>query len=433
MTGLTISAPEWIALVLKKLITPGVPDPEYKFIDKLPAEYRGLVFKILGEGKDKAAREARLRAELLKDNKLEDLERLNRADAMIDLDQVQLEDSWKFFSLEEAYKPLPALEWVVDGFIARPSITIFFGAPKMLKSLFVQDLVTCTASGSNWLPGLPGKCNHKGYPTNPTPALWLDFENGARRMKERFSAFGRALKLPADTKIWCTSMPLPWLDASRLEQIGDLMQRIQNYQAGLVVIDHLTQIVGVVDENSSLMARIVGNLRSMVEELNLSLILLHHQIKGATRMGVMSSESLRGHGSILASCDLACLIERNENNRDQVLIKPVAVRGSVVDSFSAIFTYKQKDDGSQDLEEARFWGIEAEKLEDQAEAAVIDILTGESDLTHTALITALTDAIANLGNFKARRVINRLERERTIKFKPGAKGAKKYYLPKDEE
>jgi hypothetical protein len=209
------------------------------------------------------------------------------------------------------------------------------------------------------------------------------------------------------------------------------MQRIQNYQAGLVVIDHLTQITGDVDENTSGMARIVGNLRSMVEELNLALILLHHQIKGATRMGVMSSESLRGHGSILASCDLACLIERNENNRDQVLIKPVAVRGAMVDSFSAIFSYKQKDDGSQELEEARFWGIEAEKLEDQAEAAVIDILTNETNLKYTDLITSLTDDVVNLGNSKARRVISRLEREGTIKFKPGDKGAKLYYLSED--
>lgn len=430
MANLKISEADRAAIVLKKLITPAVPDPGYKFIDGLTFAYRDLVYAVLSEGRDKSAREARLKTELTARGLLDDLDRLTRADPAINLEEVEVRDNWQFFSLEEAYQPLPPLEWVIEGIIARPSISIFFGQPKSMKSLLIQDLVTCVASGTSWLQAPPGKMG-KGFKTVKTASIWIDFENGARRMKERFSAFGKALGLTGDVPVWCTSMPTPWLDAGQPEQIGNLMRRIEHYGADLVVIDHLTQITGDADENTSQMADIMGNLRGMVEDLNLALILVHHQIKGASRYGITPSDSLRGHGSILASCDLACQIERNANNSNQIAIKPAAVRGAGVDEMAAMFSFEQKTDNSRELAQARFWGAETESIDTLAEQAALDILASQPGLTHTALRSALVDEVEGLGDYKARQVISRLERAGKITHKKGDKGAKLYYLPED--
>lgn len=418
-------------MILKKLVTPAIRDPLYTHIDSLPFEYREVVYAVLSEGKDRSLRENRLFFELTARNLLDDLERIKVADPGIDLDLSGVRDNWQFFSLKEAYEPLPKVEWLVDGLIGKPSLTIFFGPPKSLKTLLVQDMVMSVASGKRWLqpPQSEGKSTGLGIKTSPTIALWVDFENGARRMKERFSAFGRAYGLPGDAGIFCTSMPTPWLDASRPEQIGNLMLRISHYQAGLVVVDHLSQITGDIDENTSEMATIMGNLRGMVEASNLALILIHHQIKGASRFGISASDSLRGHGSILASCDLACLIERDAFNRDQILIKPAAVRGAGVDNISALFSYDHKNDDSRELQEARFWGVETESLDLQGEQAALEIVCDDPGINNTALRTALIDAIEGMKDYRARQVISRLERSGRIVVKSGDKKSKIYYLP----
>lgn len=431
MSGIKISEPERIAVVLKKLITPGIADPDLKHIENLPLEYREIVHLIREEGKNKAAREARLKAELIANDPQGILGQLDLVDAAIDLDQVEIADSWKFASLEEACQPLPPLEWIVDGIISKPSVTIFFGAPKSMKTLLLQDLAMCVAHGLNWLPGLPDKSSHKGFATSSTRVLWIDYENGVRRMKERLSAFTRGLNIKDPKNLWWIVNPRPWLDASEKDHIGDLMQRIEKYKAGLVVIDHLAQVIGDVDLNTSPMAEIMGNFRVMVDELNIALIMAHHQVKSASRYGIKASESLSGHASILAGCDLAFLVERNENQEDQISIVPAAVRGPTVPKLSALFSYKQKSGKSHELEEAKFWNIDYEDLKEKTEAAIIDILRDEPNLNQSDLIIAVGDCVEGVGDYKARRVIGKMVREHKIIRGKGPKGSKIYRLPEE--
>jgi RecA-family ATPase len=183
------------ALILKKLITGQMLS--YGALESLAFDFRELAYIVMQVGTDPAAREGRLRAELLARNQGELWEAVQRVDSATDLQTVG--ESWEFQTLADACKSLPPLLWAVRGIISRPSISIFFGGPKNLKSLLLLDLAVCVAAGKRWLANEKGE---GGIETLASPVIWLDLENGARRMCERISAFGRGRQLPE-------SVPLP--------------------------------------------------------------------------------------------------------------------------------------------------------------------------------------------------------------------------------
>ena len=429
-TGLKLTEADRLAIIFKKIIAPNSSDPDYRHVENLSTKYREILYRTLGEGKDRKAREYRLNAELLAQGLIDDLEAIKRADPDVDLNSAEIADTWQVFDLAEAYKPLEPLRWLVQGFIAKPSVTIFFGAPKSLKTLLVQDLCLSVASGAQWLPISSG-ASAGGFSTVRDTILWVDYENGARRMMERFAALAKGHAInPSEARIFTASMPVPWLDAGKKEHIGRLMQRVEHYQAGLLIIDHMAQVLGDVDENSSAMAGVMGNLRSLAEGCKLALILLSHQTKSGTRFNVSMSDSLRGHSSILASCDLALLVERSKESKDAIEIKAVANRGAPIANSSATFAYDSKTDGSLELEKARFWGRTLVSLDRKIELAIIAILKAEvSPINQTALRSAIQEQFDEVGDPAARRAIVRLERAGLIVSAHGSKGALLYSLP----
>jgi len=387
MPGIKLSEQDRLAVIFKKLISANVSDPGFAFVEQLSPVYREVVYTVLREGTDREKRRYRMDLELVRLGLIDLRKRVERADPNISLEDAEISDSWQFFTLEQAYQPLEPIEWIVQGMISRPSVNIFYGPPKNLKTLLLQDMVSCVASGEPWLESLPDNQNQPfgGIKTSLTPCMWLDFENGSRRMRERFSAFGRARNLPNETPIWVTSMPSPWLDASDSANIGRLMLRIEKYGAGLVVVDHLTQIVGETDENTSKMAEIMGNLRGMAEAANLALVLIHHQVKNSGRFKVSASDSLRGHSSIIASVDLAMVVERNAALKDQVNVIPAAVRGATVDPFSCIFSYAHRSGNSLELETARFWGTPVETLNAKIDKTILEVVEESPGLNQSQL------------------------------------------------
>jgi hypothetical protein len=249
-------------------------------------------------------------------------------------------------------------------------------------------------------------------------------------MKERFSAFGRIRDLPKETPIFCTSMPSPWLDAGQADHIGRLMLRIETYGAGLLVIDHLTQICGDVDENTSQMAEVMGHLRGLAESASLALVIVHHQVKNSGRFKTTASDSLRGHGSILASCDLAMVVERSRSIKDQITVTPAAVRGANVDSLSALFSYSHKAGNSLELEEARFWGVPTETITDLIDKTILEVVDESPGLNQSQLRSQALEILKphEIGDPAIRNSIKRLVKSGDL-VESKVKNALYYDLP----
>ncbi len=317
---------------------------------------------------------------------------------------------WKIRTLTDAYRIRPPLQFLVDGLLPTPSLSIVYGGPGSLKSMLLADLCVCVAGGLRWLDPLPTDAVTPSitFSTQQAGVLWIDYDNGVRRTDERFDAMGKARTLPESAPLFYVSMPRPWLDASKSEMIDDLGRLVQRLGTKLVVIDNLGLISGDIEENSAQMAQVMGNLRWLCEDNNTALIVVHHQRKSAVNVGgnqqIRKGETLRGHSSIEAALDLALLVERKDGE-DNVAVIPTKTRGyQGYPIWGANFTYEHKP-GTRDLETARFYSREVDTREERENAtvgnAIRTVLADKSPLLQKDLVDGVRDWMAGKPGGKA--------------------------------
>jgi hypothetical protein len=219
---------------------------------------------------------------------------------------------------------------------------------------------------------------------------------------------------------------MPWLDASKPESIGSLINRIVSKGVQLVVIDNLGLISGGAAEGTEAMIPIMGALRQLAEATGAAIVVIHHQRKTG-QINARAGESLRGHSSIEAALDLAILVEREEGS-GIISLKSTKTRGVDVYPFSAEFTYTHKPNTTE-LETAKFWGLAVEDTtSDRAiENAILESL-GQETINQTSLVKAVKER-GIPGTNRILGIVKRLENSKKIKSEVGAKGAKFYTLP----
>lgn len=334
---------------------------------------------------------------------------------------------WKAYTLADAYAPREPLQCVVSGLFPLPSLSIVYGAPGTLKSMLLADMMVCVAAGLPWLAALRGEGN-TSRAVIQSPAIYIDFDNGARRTHERFDALGHAYNLPADVPIVYYSMPSAGLDAGDNAAMVGLADRIKEHGARLVVIDNLGKIVGKADENTAAMNPVMSNLRWLAEFTGAAVVLIHHQRK-ANGITSRAGESLRGHSSIEAALDLALLVERDERS-SLITMRSTKTRDVDVYPFGAQFTFEHKPDTTE-LAAARFLGATVEDTgSDRAiEAAILEAVTAHHPLNQTKLEKAVKEALPDVGHNRVVKIAHAMTRSGALKSSAGEKGARLYDLP----
>jgi hypothetical protein len=289
--------------------------------------------------------------------------------------------SWNASTLGDAYKQIEPTEFVIDGLLPLPSLSIMYGGPGSLKSMVLLDMGLCVAAGVPWLEPLPDTGGYgpgANFKTNQAPVMWLDFDNGPRRTSERVGAIGRGHNLDGSTPFRYVSMPNPWLDASDFSQMLQVIAWVKRHGSRLILVDNLSLVSGSVDENSGQMSQVLSRFRVLAEETQSAVIIIHHQRKSnGLAAGVTSkSETLRGHSSINAMLDLALLVERN-GREDAVLITPTKVRDyQDFETFGALWTFEHFPDTKQ-LYTGRFWAKSTANPEQLVNMAVMQHIKNE--------------------------------------------------------
>jgi hypothetical protein len=341
--------------------------------------------------------------------------------AQSDMNTDRPRPSWDIFSLADAYLPREPTVELVKGLLPLPSLEIMYGGPGTLKSFLLLDLAMCVAAGQKvrgWLCPLD---DSQGFPRmiQQASALWVDFDNGPRRMHERAAAIGRASDLSPDVPFHYVSMPTPWLDASKPLGLDPLRAAIEQFEAKIIIIDNLLLIKGGLEENSADMGIVMAHLRQLTEEYQCVVVPIHHQRKD---QGGRAGDRLRGHSSIEAAIDLALLVER-EDGSDTITIRSTKTRDIDVPPFAAMLAYEHQPSTTA-LSKARFFGMpQADEHSDRAiEQTIREVLTGVP-LLKTELCAMVHGRVPKVGINRIRGVVERMIAQHHIHMSPGNRGS----------
>lgn len=274
------------------------------------------------------------------------------------LRDASLDQRWHVMGPDELLAPATPPRYLIPRMFQLPSLNVLYGSPGDLKSMILMDLAVCVAAGLPWLPPLPDVGEGGSYGiAEPGPVLWVDSDNGANRLRQRFGALARGHKTRADLPLSAISLPFPMIDLNVSPEPGymadtDYLQaEIERRGARLCVIDNLATVSGDADENAKEIAAVMSHFRYVAEGTGAALFVIHHARKGQNNGG-RAGDRLRGHSSIEASLDLALSIERAG---DDVTIQSTKTRDDPIKPFVARWAYDKDQRGA--LLGAMFWHV----------------------------------------------------------------------------
>lgn len=334
--------------------------------------------------------------------------------------------AWEWRALAQACEPKPPRAYVVLGLLPLPSLSVLYGAPGTLKTMLMQDLALCVATGKPWLKPVPGNPTAGSFLCEKSPVLFLDVDNGWDRTERRFAALCRGHNAPTDAELSYVSFPKPAFIASDLGCVDRLVSDIQRRGARLVVIDNLGAISGGVDENSAQMIEVMQGLRCIAERANVALVVIHHKSKGARlRIG----DSIRGHSSIEAALDLALRAER-EDGSDTVILRATKTRDAPIGAVSVEWSYERV--GTELLSGGFLCLGKAQQHTSHAASCEQAILDNISDGMNQSEIVELVKQKTSIGRSTTLEVLKRMVLSNRLYTKPGPGRAKLYFKRCDD-
>jgi hypothetical protein len=162
------------------------------------------------------------------------------------------------------------IDWIVEGILARKTLTVLSGEPKGGKSTWTADMIWHISSA---LPFLGMRCE-------PVRVLILSEESWITlRLK-----YGWCIDNRTDGVLMATrpeNAAATWTEI--LKDVDELLteyNKTQDIKIGLLVVDSLSNWMGLSDENNSAeMLKALRPLRALAEAHNLAVLGLHHRNK----------------------------------------------------------------------------------------------------------------------------------------------------------
>lgn len=196
---------------------------------------------------------------------------------------------------DEALKPQPQIQWLIENLIIKKSISTVFGKAGAKKTYSMLDLGVCAATGEDWLD----------FKTKQCPVLIVDEESGKDRMLRRLheTMHGHQVKA-GQTKIKFVSLSALRL-LEPLEQ-NELLVLVLKTGAKLVIIDALVDVLIGGDENSSTdMQTLFQGLRRIADVTGAAFIVIHHTNR---------ADKYRGSSAMPGAIDLMLKVESKDDS-----------------------------------------------------------------------------------------------------------------------
>lgn len=202
------------------------------------------------------------------------------------------------------FSELPPIDWIVEGLISTASVSVFYGEPGSKKTYAMLSLAVCVAMGKPWLD----------LPVNQCKVLFVDEEAGEHRLALRLRRAIKGEMGDTETPIQFVSLASFKLDDK--DDRDELHSLINATDAGLVIIDALTDIMDG-DENSKQDVQPVFTaVRKIAETTGAAIVIIHHSNKAG---------GYRGSSAIKGALDLMVKIE-SEADSSWINLKSEKVR-----------------------------------------------------------------------------------------------------------
>lgn len=183
----------------------------------------------------------------------------------------------------------PKRHWVIDGLIPR-GVTLFFGLPKVGKTLFVTKMLACMATGKPFL----------GFPVDQKKVLYIDGESDRQGFAERLGLIGFE-KGVSGMYEFCPEDEWQFDKQGRTE-VEQMLEKHPEIKT--IVIDTLENLVPYpekMDNGLNAQQRDVQRLkpiRKWSARVGVDIIIIHHPKKGRAEGDFFStmagSNGLRG-------------------------------------------------------------------------------------------------------------------------------------------
>jgi hypothetical protein len=188
---------------------------------------------------------------------------------------------------------LPAVEWLIDGWLQPDALHVTYGASGVGKSLLALDWGACVASGRPW----------QGLETRKVPVL-LIIQEGLSGLRVRNTAWLEANKATHPEDLLFVTEPINMLDPADVQSVCDLVTK---NGVGLVQIDTLSRVIPGGDENSgSDMGAFIANC-SRIQACGAAVNVIHHS-------GHAETKRERGWSGLPAAADVRIRVTMSGSN-----------------------------------------------------------------------------------------------------------------------
>lgn len=211
----------------------------------------------------------------------------------------------KFISAKDlSKKDIPELRWSIENLLPE-GLTILAGSPKTGKSIFALNLAIQISSGIEVL---------SSNKTNIGSVLYLSYEDGERRMKERINKICKGMKLDdAPSNFYIPdNCEFPELNDLTIDYMDNL---INEAQIKLVVIDTLGSAIPEdrIQKNYNYLAdyQMMKVYQKLALKNSMSIMMIHH-----TRKAKAESifDEISGTRGITGSADVNMVMKKNVSN-----------------------------------------------------------------------------------------------------------------------
>jgi hypothetical protein len=349
---------------------------------------------------------------------------------------------YQFRTMADAWKAPQFIPQRIRGILPAQGLSLIYGDPGSLKSMFAIYCAVAVALGRNILTAEDGT---GGVPVRPGRSLIIDADNGLARLEMRLQAFARGFGIDdfRDIPGLCYG-PMEYngvpITIDTPAGLDALRFAIDDTEPDVVLLDSYGVAMGAADMNKPEMQRHLGNLRRITESYKNVFWGIHHSNKNGGMLGTQY---------FLATADMPLELQRPDKLGDLIEMSLKKVRDGITSIPAATWWHEAApavDEFGYEVSLLRRAGFRADasaitgttRRDDAAERAVLAVLCGyPGGLSQRALVASAHESINQKGGTKVGerqlqdRILPDMVRRKLLITQQGKQNAR-LYLPGPE-